>query len=176
MATQRLMGSVNIDPLPRRCPSYVLHGAPQRLMQTTWNIHFPSIALQHPPPAQIIPQVVCRYPVEPAHPLLQALVIPVYMLDVIRAHDSFPLSVVHHLMRYAVLPTETGIHPRAITAENCIRRDKRPQSHLYGIGIQSLQLKICQMACSVLHHHHRDVIRPGSSGAPLTTTTAGWTG
>ena len=70
-------------------------------MQTTWNIHFPSIALQHPPPTQIIPQIVRRYPVESAHPLFQPLVVPVYMLDVIRTHDSFPLSVVHHLMRYS---------------------------------------------------------------------------
>ena len=137
--SQQITGT---EPKKRLCPSYVLHGAPQRLMQTTWNIHFPSIALQHPPPTQIIPQIVRRYPVEPAHPLFQPLVVPVYMLDVIRTHDPFPLSVVHHLMCNSLPPTETCIHPRAIATEHRIRRNKRLEHSLDSLGIQSLQLKI----------------------------------
>ncbi len=160
----------------RLCPSYVLHGAPQRLMQTIGYIPLPSIALQHPAPTQIIPQVMHRYPVEPAHPLFQPLVVPVYMLDVRRTHDPFPLSVVHHLMRYSLPPTETCIHPRAIATEHRIRRNKRLEHSLDSLSIQSLQLKIRQMTRSVLHHHHRDVIRPGSSGSPLTSSPTGRTG
>jgi len=61
-----------------------------------------------------------RYPVEPTHPFFQPFVVPVHMLDVIRTHDSFPSPVMHHLMRYSLLPTETGIHTRSIAAEHRI--------------------------------------------------------
>ena len=36
------------------CPSYVLHGTPKRLMQTTFDIYLSLITLQHPTPAQVI--------------------------------------------------------------------------------------------------------------------------
>ena len=41
-------------------------------------------------------------------------------------------------------------HPSAIAAEHRIRGDKRLQSTLDGLGIQSLQLKICQIATMML--------------------------
>ncbi len=38
----------------RLCPSYVLHGTPKRLMQTTFDIYLSLITLQQPTPAQVI--------------------------------------------------------------------------------------------------------------------------
>ncbi|MCF5901464.1 hypothetical protein K3H27_20505, partial [Aeromonas veronii] len=35
-------------PVKRLCPNYVLHGAPQRLMQTCFDIYAFSVTLQHP--------------------------------------------------------------------------------------------------------------------------------
>ena len=40
------------------CPHYVLHGVPQRLMKTRFDIHPPSVTFQHPAPTQIIPEVM----------------------------------------------------------------------------------------------------------------------
>jgi hypothetical protein len=37
------------------------------------------------------------------------------------------------------------------------------------LGVHLFQLKIRMMASTVLHHHHRDVIRPGSPGSSFTT-------
>ena len=106
-------------------------------MQTMLDIDSFPITLQHPAPTQIIPQIVRCYPVEPPHPLFQPPVVPVYMLDVIRTHDSLPWSVVHHLMRYSLPSTETCLHPSAIAAEYRVRGDKRLEHRPDGLGIQS---------------------------------------
>jgi hypothetical protein len=61
---------VVIPPLTWLCPNYVLHGVPQRLIQTRFDIHTLPVTLQHPAPTQIIPQVVRRHAMEALHPLL----------------------------------------------------------------------------------------------------------
>jgi len=62
---------------------------------------------------------------ESLHPLFQPSVVPVHMLDVICAHDSFPYPVVHDLMRYPLSLAEAGIDPSAIAAEYRIRGYQR---------------------------------------------------
>ena len=57
----------------------MLHGAPQRLIQTRFDIHSPSVTLQHPAPTQVVLQVVLRHTMEAHHPLCQAMVIPVHV-------------------------------------------------------------------------------------------------
>ncbi|OCW47880.1 hypothetical protein A6763_20445 [Aeromonas caviae] len=98
----------------------MLHGAPQRLMQATWYIHFPPVALQHPSPTQIISQIVGRYPMEPLHPLFQSTVISVYMLDVVRANHTLALTIAHDLMGHSLRFAETGIHPGAVATQHRI--------------------------------------------------------
>ena len=104
----------------RLCPNYVLHGAPQRLMQATWDIHFPPVALQHPSPTQIISQIVGRYPMEPLHPLFQSTVISVYMLDVVRTNHTLALTIAHDLMGHSLRFAETGIPPGAVATQHRI--------------------------------------------------------
>ena len=82
------------------CPNYVLHRAPQRLMQTCFDIYAFSVTLQHPAPTQVVLQVVRRHAMEPLHPLFQPMVISVHMLDVIRTDHPFALTIAHHLMGY----------------------------------------------------------------------------
>ncbi|OCY01163.1 hypothetical protein A9X69_20155 [Aeromonas hydrophila] len=77
---------------------------------------------------------------------------------------------------YPLPLAETGIHPGTIAAQDGIRGDKRLKHCLHRPDIQLFQLKIGQVACSVLHHHHRDVIRPCASGTALTSTMAGRAG
>lgn len=157
----------------RLCPNYMLHGAPQCLMQATWDSHFSPIALQHPSPTQIIPQIVGRYPMEPLHPLFQPPVISVYMLDVVRANHALALTITHDLMGHSLRFAETGIHPGAIATQHRIWRDKRCQNCHHRLGIHFLQLKIRMVASPVLNHHHRDVIRPCASGTAFAPTMAG---
>ena len=91
-----------------------------------WDSHFPSIALQHPSPTQIIPQIVVgRYPpMEPLHPLFQPPVVPVHMLDVVGANHALALTITHDLMGHSLRFAETGIHPGAIATQHRIWRDK----------------------------------------------------
>ncbi len=90
-------------------------------MQTRVDILSPSVTLQHPATTQIIPQVMSRWAIEAHHPLLQPMVIAVYMLDVIRTDHPFTLAIVHDLMGYALLFAETGIHTRTIATQHSIR-------------------------------------------------------
>ncbi len=96
------------------CPNYVLHGAPQRLMQTCFDIHPPPVTLQHTAPTQVVLQVVRRHAMEPLHPLFQPMVISIYVLDVIRTDHPFALTITHYLMGYTLFFAETGIHTRSI--------------------------------------------------------------
>lgn len=105
----------------RLCPNYVLHGAPQRLMQTRFNIYAFSVTFQHPTPTQVVLQVVRRHAMEPLHPLFQPMVISVHMLDVIRTDYPFALTIAHHLMGYTLFLAETGIHSRSIATQHRIR-------------------------------------------------------
>ena len=105
----------------RLCPNYVLHGVPQRLMQTRFDIHPPSVTFQHPAPTQVILQVVGRHAMEPLHPLFQPMVISVYMLDVIRTNHPFAPTIVHHLMSYPLRLAETGIYARTIATQYRVR-------------------------------------------------------
>jgi hypothetical protein len=139
-------------------------------MQTRFDIHAPPVTLQHPTPTQIVLQIVGRHAMETLHPLFQPMVIPVHVLDVIRTDHPFALAIVHYLMGYALLFAETGIHTRTIATQHCIRLHQRLQDRDDRLGIYLLQLKIRMVASTVLHHHHRDVIRPGSTGSPLATT------
>ncbi|MNK69080.1 hypothetical protein D3C87_884600 [compost metagenome] len=97
----------------------------QRLMQATRDIHCLPITLQHPSPAQIIPQIARRHPMEPRHPLLQPPVISVHMLDVIRIHHPLSRPVMDHLMCHALLFAEAGIHRRPVAAQHRIGGDER---------------------------------------------------
>ena len=49
------------------------------------------------------------------------MVIPVYVLDVIRTDYPFALTITHHLMGYTLFFAETGIHPRTIATQYRIR-------------------------------------------------------
>ncbi len=99
------------------------------------------------------------------------MVISVYMLNVECSYHPLTLTIAHYLMSHALHFTETGIHARAIATQHRIRRDKGLQDRDNCFGIHLFQLKICMVASTVLHHHHRDVIRPGSPGSPFTSTT-----
>ena len=109
-----------VNPKIRLCPNYVLHGAPQRLMQTCFDIYAFSVTLQHPAPTQVVLQVVRRHAMEPLHPLLQPTVISVYMLDVVRANHTLALTIAHDLMGHSLRFAETGIHPGAIATQHRI--------------------------------------------------------
>ncbi len=98
-------------PLPRLCPNYVLHGVPQRLMQTFFDIYAPPVTLQHPAPTQVILQVVRRHAMETLHPLFQPMVIPVHVLDAICTDHPFALAIVHYLMGYALCLAKTAYTP-----------------------------------------------------------------
>ena len=108
---------------------------------------------------------------EAIHPLFQPTVIAVHMLNVIRAGHSLALTIAHYLMSHALHFTETGIHARAIATQHRIRRNKGLQDRDNCFGIHLYQLKICMVASTGLHHHHRDVIGPGSPGSPFTSST-----
>ncbi len=99
----------------------MLNGAPQRLMQTCFDIYAFSVTLQHPAPTQVVLQVVRRHAMEPLHPLFQPMVISVHMLDVIRTDYPFALTIAHHLMGYTLFLAETGIHTRPIATQHRIR-------------------------------------------------------
>ncbi|MBD5792343.1 hypothetical protein BH823_04450 [Aeromonas hydrophila] len=71
---------------------------------------------------------------------------------------------------------ETRIHPGTIAAQDGIRGDKRLKHRLHSPGIQLFQLEVSQVASSVLHHHHRDVIRPCASGTAFAATMASQAG
>ena len=85
-------------------------------MQTCFDIYAFSITLQHPAPTQVVLQVVRRHAMEPLHPLFQPMVIPVYVLDVIRTDHPFALTIAHHLMGYTLFFAETGVRLLPSTA------------------------------------------------------------
>ena len=85
-------------------------------------------------------------------------------------YDCAPLGV------YPLPLAETRIHPGTIAAQDGIRGDKRLKHCLHRPGIQPFQLEVSRVACSVLHHHHRDVIRSCASGTAFTATMAGRAG
>ncbi|AHX68152.1 hypothetical protein V429_04450 [Aeromonas hydrophila pc104A] len=91
--------------------------------------------------------------------------VPVHMLDVICTHHPLSRSIAYHF-----------IHPGTIAAQDGIRGNKRLKHRLHRPGIQLFQLEVSQVACPVLHHHHRDVIRPCASGTAFTSTMAGRAG
>ncbi|OFC46218.1 hypothetical protein BA188_01980 [Aeromonas hydrophila] len=102
--------------------------------------------------------------------------VPVYMLDVISTHHPLSRTIAHHLVCYPLPLAETRIHPGTIAAQDGIRGDKWLKHRLDRYGIQPFQLEVSQVACSVLYHHHRDVIRPCASGTAFAATMAGQAG
>ncbi len=98
------------------------------------------------------------------------------MLYVICTSHQLSRTIAHHLVCYPQSLAETRIHPGTIATQDGIRGDKRLKHCLHRPGIQLFQLEVSQVACSVLHHHHRDVIRSCASGTAFTSTMAGRAG
>ena len=127
--------------------------------------------------AQIIPQVMRGHPMEPHHPLLQPPTVSIHMLNVIRTHHPLSRPVVYHLVRYPLPLAETCVHPSSIAAKHRIGAMSGCNTSLtVRASSLSLQLEVGQVACSVLHHHHRDVIRSCATGAAFATTATGRAG
>ena len=103
----------------RLCPRYVLHGTPDRFLETVNGLYRRCIAFQQAPPAEIIDEILGGNAMKPSDPALQSAVVGIHVLDMKSARlDSLSGLGMHYPMGDAALSGKGRVHTGTVRAQH----------------------------------------------------------
>ena len=132
-----------------------------------------AVAFEHPSPAKVVDEILGRYTVKSPHPILEAAVIGIDVLDMEGA-IAHPLSRpgMHDLVCDAGGAGKCGIHSSTVRTERRLLIDQRLEHGPYMPGVEFIQFEIGGVSFAVSNHHHRNLVLarpPGcADAAPFT--------
>lgn len=128
-----------------------------------------AVALQQAAPAEVVLQVLGGYPVKASHPLLEATVVGVDILNVEGSfHNPNALPNIDGPMGKAKGTGNRLIDPSAIGAKNGIPVDQGAQHGSDMVCVDLLQPEVGGLPAAVADHQHRNALPIGTHSSAFS--------